>query len=200
MSTKRSHILSDLLVDIKHWRDKDQINVLWLRQRYWKYNTETVVRRCSSKYIFLTIFIKKVLLKISQNCVWGLQLYLKKTPTQVFSCEICEIFTSANDCFWCSTKKLLWKVSENYLVKIHGGVFFQVRFQLLSLQLYKERTSFCGFFLEFPNIIQRTIFQTCLSDNSKNVDYAHKFSFNKINSSIQFIDVGAPVLPTLNFQ
>ena len=50
--------------------------MLWLRQRYWKYNKETVVRRCS--IIIYNIFIKKVLLKISQNCVWGLQLYKKK--------------------------------------------------------------------------------------------------------------------------
>ena len=135
------------------------------------------------KIYILNNFYKKSALKNFAKLRLRPATLLKKTPTQVFSCEICEIFTSANDCFWCSIKKLLWKVSENSLVKIHGGVLFQVRFQLLSLQLYKERTPFCGFFLEFPNIIQRTIFQTCLSDNSNNVDYAHKFSFNKINSS-----------------
>ena len=49
------------------------------------------------------VFLKKVFLKISQkNTFVGvsfliklqLQLYQKETPTQVFSCEICDIFKS----------------------------------------------------------------------------------------------------------
>ena len=62
--------------------------------------TEVVVKKCSAKKVFL---------KISQNSqestydrvsfltklkAWGLQLYLKKTLTQVFSCEYCEISKS----------------------------------------------------------------------------------------------------------
>ena len=57
----------------------------------------------------LKYFVKKVLLKISQisqgsTCAGisflikmqgsGLHFYLKETPTQVFSCEFCEIFKS----------------------------------------------------------------------------------------------------------
>ena len=42
-------------------------------------SAEAVVRRCSSKYVFL-------------KNLKGLQLYQKETPSQVLYCEICEIF------------------------------------------------------------------------------------------------------------
>ena len=51
------------------------------------------------KHLCWSLFLKNLQ-------VWGLQLYLKEAPAQVFSSEICHVFkklfrrTSANRCFW----------------------------------------------------------------------------------------------------
>ena len=57
---------------------------------------QKVVCRCFSKKVFLRLFLKN----LQAEC---LQLYLKKTPTKVFSCEVCEIFKNA-----LFTERLRW--------------------------------------------------------------------------------------------
>ena len=45
-------------------------------------------RNCSTKKVVVRKFINF----IGKHLCWALQLYWKGTPTQVFSCEFCEIF------------------------------------------------------------------------------------------------------------
>ena len=60
-----------------------------------KVTSEAAVRRCSSNQVLLEIFCnihrKTFVLESRYNKFSG--LYLKETPTQVFSCEYCKIFT-----------------------------------------------------------------------------------------------------------
>ena len=69
-------------------------------------------QRCSVRKDILRNFAKFTEKRLWQSLFFNkvaglLQLYWKQTPTQVFSCEYCEIFkksyfkaTSANGCFW----------------------------------------------------------------------------------------------------
>ena len=69
----------------------------FLRTGFYRTPPEAVACRCSSQYVFLsfanftgkhlcwTFFLKNLQAQ-------GMQLYLKKTPTKVFSCEVSEIF------------------------------------------------------------------------------------------------------------
>ena len=54
-------------------------------------SSEAVI--CSAKRVFLKIWkIHRKILVLKSLFPEGLQLYQKEIPTQVFSCEICEIF------------------------------------------------------------------------------------------------------------
>ena len=52
--------------------------------------TEPFVRRCSSKWVLL-----KILQYLQENTFVGLTACIKKTPTQVFPCEYCQILKNS---------------------------------------------------------------------------------------------------------
>ena len=51
--------------------------------------------------------------KQTWNSSAGLQLFKKETPTQMFSCGICETFKNSGGCFW--------KHRTYYVIKNYGG-------------------------------------------------------------------------------
>ena len=57
----------------------------------------------------------------------GLQLFKKETPTQVFSCGICETFKNSGGCFW--KHVTYYYVIKNYVV--HKLAIFNVTLLLL---------------------------------------------------------------------
>ena len=70
----------------------------------WQENTcvavplEANIRRCSSKWLLLKSLQIHRKASVSESSLVKLQFYLKKTPAQAFSCEICEILK--NTCFY----------------------------------------------------------------------------------------------------
>ena len=98
--------------------------------------------------MFFKIGLLKNFAKSHENRSEGLQLYLKETPIQVFSCEFCVVLrvafkqTPPDDCFWRRQAEFFVAIYIGYPAAIIVKLKEHLEIQIKSNQIFISFTSF----------------------------------------------------------